>query len=225
MMGKATELATISSGFNMQDVLGYNLRGEKNMQEGLDGEVSGYDDSGIVGDSRHGLQPEASRNSQGIPKQDDESSRPEIEGGGIGKREGSIDQAVIDSEEVTEREIERAFSAVQMSSGPIPDADMYLKYPLEVQKKIIEWQDRQIKAMFDDESIRQNKLVDGEIKPGNVGQWLSFAINSFIVVGALIAFVMTGNANVFWSYTILGASVVGNVVVHINDKNHKADGD
>lgn len=188
-----------------------------------EGEVSGHDDCRTLGDSRHGGLEKALEDAQGLAGSDDERSIAPIEGGSIGERESAIKQQVADTE--LSKEIDAIFSKVQITSGPIPDADALAAYPVSIQERIIDWQERQIKAMFDDESKRQDRIVDAEISQGARNQWLSFVVNFVIVVGALVAFVLTGNPNVFWSYTILGASVIGNVVVHINDHGKRLRSD
>lgn len=108
------------------------------------------------------------------------------------------------------------------SSGPIPDPVTLAAYPPDVQAKIIEWHDRQVKAVFDDASKRDDFAVAKGARLDVLKQWLSFGINLILIGGALIAFVVTGNPNVFWSYTVLGATVVGNVIITIN-KNRGGD--
>lgn len=183
-----------------------------------EGEVSGHDHFGNADDPRNEQHPQITRASQGIPGSHGISRHADGEGGSISERASAseIEQQVIDAD------IERArISALSFTSGPIPDAAALAAYPPETQEKILDWHEREVKAMFDDESKRLDKLVDGEVRQGSVNQWLSFVINMAIVVGAIIAFIVTGNPNVFWSYTVLGAFTIGNVAIHIHDKKAK----
>ena len=113
-------------------------------------------------------------------------------------------------------------SALRFTSGPIPDADLLLSYPPDIQAKILDWHEREVRAVFDDESRRQDMLARGEIRQGHMNLAFSFVIDALIVGGTLFAFAVTQDPNVFWSYTVLGASIIGNVAVHFH--SGKKDG-
>lgn len=77
--------------------------------------------------------------------------------------------------------------------------------------------------MFDAASKRDDFIVSKEASIDVLKQWLSFGLNIVLIGGALIAFIITGNANVFWSYTVLGATVIGNVAININKDKRPGD--
>lgn len=104
-------------------------------------------------------------------------------------------------EAVAEGDSEKILELVgiaKMSSGIIPLAEDLNQYRPEVQAKIIEWADAQIKANVVDESIRQDKLVDGELIQAKYGQVLSMIIMLFLVVAAVVAVFIINNA---WAAT------------------------
>lgn len=180
-------------------------------------EVSGNDHSGPIHDSRPGRHEEPAQDARGILRSDAESVPTGIDSGGPCEGEGQLIGEAIAEGAARGLQVElESFLAVS-SSGPIPDPTTLERYSPEIQKKIIDWQDRKVKATFDDASAREDKLANAEIKKGSIAQWTSFAVNITIVVGALGVFIATGDPSVFWSYTILGANVIGNVVININD--------
>ena len=69
------------------------------------------------------------------------------------------------------------------------------------------------------ESERSDRLVSAEINQGYLSLVFTFLINFLIVAGVLIAFVITNNPNVFWAFTLPGASVIGNVAISIKNKS------
>lgn len=150
------------------------------------------DDHGIVDDPRSGQQPEHKKLSNGIEEESEPCSlQPE---GGDGSDEATIEEVV--EEAVAEGDSEKILELVsiaKMSSGIIPLAEDLNQYKPEVQSKIIEWADAQIKANVVDESIRQNKLVDGELSQAKYGQVFSTIIMLVLVICAVVAVYITNN--------------------------------
>lgn len=114
-----------------------------------------------------------------------------------------------------------SYSINLITSGPIPNSAEFNAYPSYVQNKIIEWHDCEIKAFCSEESERQNRLVDAEIRTQTRNQWLSFIVDLVLILTPIVAFCITNNPKVFWAYTILGASIIGNVIININSKIKK----
>lgn len=138
---------------------------------------------------------------------------------GIARADRSIREQDVEiglGDEGDDAQVGVSLGALHFTSGPIPEAAELAAYPVEIQEKIIDWQERQVKALFDDESERQDRLADAEIAATKMNLAFSFAIDALIVGGTLAAFALTGDPNVFWAYTVLGASVVGNTVVNFN---------
>lgn len=191
----------------------------ENLQES---EVSDHDDTGNARPTRNERREEAPTAQNGITRTHDRSSRAQIGSNSRSERALEINAQSVDAlaSEVNE-DVEALFSIAKLSSGPIPDAEELDKYSPEVQAKIIEWHDREVKAVFDDESKRQDKLANAEVRQGDVGQWLSFVLDILLIVGPLVAFYFIRDPSVFWAYTILGANVIGNVVINIGSKKTK----
>lgn len=189
---------------------------------GNERQVPGDDDFGASSDSRNCRHDQSEEPAGEIAQAHGEVLQQRSDGGSTGQREseGEGDLREIDLE-VT-RVLEAEFGVAHV--GPIPDPATLEAYPLAVKDKIIEWQDRKIKAMFDDESKRQDDIVAAEIRRGNRGQWLSFVINAVLIFGTLIAFVVTGKPSVFWAYTLLGANAAANVIITINKNKNSGGG-
>lgn len=193
------------------------------MERERESEVSDHDDAGDARLSRHGRREEDSEPQTEIARTHDEGRREKVNSDGLSQRTYEIDAGAVDAfaAEVGEEVDKAIFSIAKLSSGPIPDADELDKYPLEIRNKIIEWHDREVKAVFDDESKRQDKLVDAEVNQGNIKQWLSFVVELLLIAGPLVAFYFIRDPSVFWAYTILGANVIGNVFINIGGKKTK----
>lgn len=190
-----------------------------------EGEVSGHDDSGAVDDARRIEHENPAENEGAILHTHDEGLQSPVDGDSIGKRTGEIDQEITDDKipEILGRDINEleAFMGY-ISSGPIPDPKTLKEYPAEVQRKIIDWHEREVKAAFDDESVRQDKLVDAQISQSLLAKWLSFGIDILVIGGALLAFVITNNPHVFWSYTLLGANAAANIFINVRNEKKGA---
>lgn len=81
-------------------------------------------------------------------------------------------------------------------SGMLPDSKSFRQYPPEVQQKLCDWND----ASTVDESIRQDRLVDLEIKTAVRGQWIGAALFICCLFISFFAFLYTKNQ---WSWVPL----------------------
>lgn len=101
------------------------------------------------------------------------------------------------AEAIGEEEALRIIETLELHqefSGPIAPPVIWNDYD-ERGKDILEnIANRKTKAMFDDESLRQNALVDAEIAEGKRGQYLSAVIFLAGIVGAVVIEVCTQNA-------------------------------
>lgn len=167
------------------------------------------DDHGFVDDPRNGQSGESQEVEKGIATQDGQ--------GDISSNGGHIADERSGGKKGEAGEIVAALQKIGVSSswsGLLPRPEDFAKYDKEVQDKMIAWNDRTIFGQTD----QQDKLVDAEIKQGYLSQTFTFIINASIVVGVLIAFAITENPNVFWAFTLPGASVIGNVAITIRGK-------
>lgn len=88
-----------------------------------------------------------------------------------------------------------------------------------MQAKIIEWTDANIL----DESRRQDRILSIYSRNSLMAQIVTLVVNLAIIIGCLVAFWATGNPNVFWAFTIPGASIIGNVVISTKGKKEEPD--
>ena len=68
--------------------------------------------------------------------------------------------------------------------GALPHPDVFNAYPPEVQRKIMEWTDRDVKARRDDESRRQDEMIRANVARERTKQIVPTVI---IVLGILLA--------------------------------------
>lgn len=96
--------------------------------------------------------------------------------------------------------------------GPLPAPGSLKQYDQSVQEKIVEWADRRVTAIYDDESRRQDKLVEAEIRQGRNGQAASIAIMILALLLAAIVGVSTGNAVMSGAFLLLPfATIISNL--------------
>ncbi|MCI8469315.1 MAG: hypothetical protein HFJ75_07530 [Eggerthellaceae bacterium] len=184
------------------------------------GEVSGDDLIGTSDNSGYCRHDETAQDAEGVPGAHGQDLQPQCLDAGFGELPEEIARQIAsDTESQIESRLEAHWAIA--SSGPIPDPATLKAYPPDVQKKIIDWQDRQVKAIFDDASRREDYIASKVARLDVLKQWLSFFFNILLVGGVIVAFVITGDATVFWSYTLLGATVVGQVVINVNKNKNR----
>ena len=174
---------------------------------------------GTVDDPRHGQQPEAPSDARGIQEADD---------AGVPSKAGGEGAAVPHGREEDSLRIEDAIREIVSVSmewaGPLPTPGSLSKYEPDVQDKIIEWADRKVTAMCDDESRRQDKLVDAEIRQGRNGQIASTVIMLSALVLAAVVGIVTGDAVMSGAFLILPfATIIGNLFKPIRTSKKNTD--
>ena len=85
----------------------------------------------------------------------------------------------------------------------MPHPKSFNAYNAEAQRMILDCADSQTSAVFDDESKRQDKLVEAEIRQGLVGQMLSAFVILASITASAVAGIMTGNAAMSGAFLIL----------------------
>lgn len=106
----------------------------------------------------------------------------------------------------------------------MPTPGSLKQYDQDVQKKIVEWADRKVTAIYDDESKRQDRLVEAEIKQGRNGQIASTAIMLVALVLAAAVGIITNNAVMSGAFLVLPfATIISNLFrpVRSSKKNEK----
>lgn len=76
----------------------------------------------------------------------------------------------------------------------LPPPKSFNAYSSDAQRMILDWADRQTRAVFDDESKRQDRLVEAEIRQAVVGQGLSAFVILASIAASVVVGIMTGNA-------------------------------
>lgn len=168
------------------------------------------DHNGLVDDPWNGQPRESEEIEKRVSEEDGQSDNSS--NGGI------LSNERIGIEKREAEEIVAALSKIGVSSswsGLLPRPEDFNNYSKEVQNKMVAWNDAQILK----ESERSDRLVSAEINQGYLSLVFTFLINFLIVAGVLIAFVITNNPNVFWAFTLPGASVIGNVAISIKNKS------
>lgn len=85
----------------------------------------------------------------------------------------------------------------------MPHPKSFNAYNAEAQRMILDCADRQTRAVFDDESKRQDKLVEAEIRQGLVGQVLSASVILASIMASAAVGIMTGNAAMSGAFLVL----------------------
>lgn len=98
-----------------------------------------------------------------------------------------------------------AAAAEESYSGLLPRADIYNQYDDATRERMCRWND----SFTIDESRRQDRLVDNEIRQQNMGSWMTFALLVFFSILAFAAFMLTGSPHSFWFMTVPVANVIG----------------
>lgn len=86
------------------------------------------------------------------------------------------------------------YAVHQEYEGILPHPAQFNAYNQNAQEVLLEIARAQVKAAFEDESKRQDKLVNAEIKQGNRGQVFSTIIICLTVSAAIVVALCTGNA-------------------------------
>lgn len=94
-------------------------------------------------------------------------------------------------------------------AGLIPSPEELAAYPEEVRGKIVQWTD----AMVLDESGRQTRLVGLYARNSLIGHVITLLVSLSVVIGSLVAFVITGDPAAFAALALPGANVAGNVII------------
>lgn len=106
-------------------------------------------------------------------------------------------------------------------SGMLPKPEYYKAYPKDVQERMCQWND----AFTIDESKRQDRLVDNEIKQANIGTWISAVLFLVSMVFSLVCFLKTGSG---WSFGFLAVpvmSVLSNMLTPVFSRSSVHDSD
>lgn len=194
------------------------------------------DHEGIVHDPRIGQQQGDSRDTQGIdeeisdqPGKDSKSTggREENQPRDRGSQEliaaanlikNASDEDLIEAGIISKSETEMMSVAY---SGMLPHPSIYKMYDDETRERMCRWND----AYTIDESKRQDKLVDSEIKVRNRAQWISTLLMVAAFACAVVTYVIYQNTVLSCAFIAVPfITVLANGIQSVRPKN-KSDND
>ncbi|MBQ9043814.1 MAG: hypothetical protein IJ111_13495 [Eggerthellaceae bacterium] len=190
-----------------------------------DEEVSGYDDFGTAGNSRHEHEQANNESGDGLPgairrtrgEADAHSRHPGPQG------QAARDDAIIGAARIldtaTDEELERAGlyrdnNQIVSYSGQLPPPGIFYSFSPEHQERMCRWVD----SFTVEESRRQNRAVDAAIRNANRAQIYNFVFNAVVVVLTFVAFLVTGEAAAFLGFALPGVSIAANVAIDAKEK-------
>lgn len=190
------------------------------------------DGYGRVDDCRSGQQPEAEEAPRGVEDvfdRDAEEAAHGTEGrqqaiDPVRKRQIAEACALID--QATPEELAEAYPVdflvserrEVLYSGMLPHPSCFAAYPSEVQERICRWND----AYTTDESKRQDRLVDNEIRQQRMASVMTFVLVLLFCLLSFLAFVITRDASSFWLLSVPVANVLGNLIRPAFSKSSRA---
>jgi len=106
-------------------------------------------------------------------------------------------------------------------SGRLPEPDEFNKYDKDTQERICRWND----AFTVDESARQDRLVDNEIKQQNRGVILTFILMWGFIVAAFASFLVTRHAASFGFLCVPIVNSLGNLLKPVFSRSSRSPQD
>lgn len=91
---------------------------------------------------------------------------------------------------------------------PLPHPDVFNAYPPEVQRKIMEWADRDVRARRDDESLRQDALIRAQASRERMVMAVPVAIIILCIVCATITGMFTKSAVFAVAFLVVAIAVI-----------------
>ena len=111
----------------------------------------------------------------------------------------------------------------ELGRSLIPEPEVFNAYPIEVQRKIMEWTDRDIKARRDDESRRQDELMRAEAAHRRTKQTIPAVIIILAIVCAAVTGVITRNPAFPIAFLVVPLAVIIGGFISDNNANKKRD--
>lgn len=90
----------------------------------------------------------------------------------------------------------------------LPHPDVFNAYPPEVQRKIMEWADRDVRARRDDESLRQDALIRAQSARERMIMAVPVAIIVLCIVCAAITGLFTKSAVLAVAFLVVAIAVI-----------------
>ena len=99
----------------------------------------------------------------------------------------------------------------------LPHPDVFNAYPPEVQRKIMEWADRDVRARRDDESLRQDALIRAQASRERMVMAVPVAIIILCIVCATITGMFTKSAVFAVAFLVVAIAVI--IALYFTRKN------
>ncbi|WP_251197721.1 hypothetical protein [Anaerotardibacter muris] len=99
----------------------------------------------------------------------------------------------------------------------LPHPDIFNSYPPEVQRKIMEWADRDVRARRDDESLRQDALVRARASRERTAVTVPVAIIILCIVCAAVTGIVTRSALFVIAFLAIALAII--LSVYFTKKN------
>jgi hypothetical protein len=192
--------------------------------------IEGRDSDGDNDDDDHtgtGQQRKAAAGTQGVhahSTQEPVASNPQqVDDDGLGEAGGDpLPRGLTKGQRNDFKAIETLIASLGVSeswSGMLPRAEDFNAYSPEVQERICQWND----AFTTDESKRQDRLVDNEIRQSNLGTWISAFIFLLSIAFTFIAFMKKGNALSFGFLALPVLTMIGNLLTPVFSRSSVHD--
>ena len=91
----------------------------------------------------------------------------------------------------------------------LPAPEVFNAYPPEVQRKIMEWRDRDVRARRDDESRRRDELMRAKVEQERRSQVLPVIVIVFAIICGTVSGIATGNPLFPIAFLIVPLAVIG----------------
>lgn len=103
-------------------------------------------------------------------------------------------------------------------SGMLPIAEQYRLYDERTRERMCRWND----AFTVDESARQSKLVENEIKQQDRASWMTFFLMIVFSAFSLICFLITRDAASFLFLSVPVANVIGSLLKPVFSRSSRS---
>lgn len=129
---------------------------------------------------------------------------------------GARSNAESDSRDQEELQLSQVLASFNYS-GVLPPPEIFERYDDKTKERMCKWND----ANTSDESKRQDRLVDHEIRQNKRGAVLSFVLMVVFVIATLYAFVTTHDKASFIFLSVPALNVIGNFIQSVHSNSSK----
>lgn len=130
--------------------------------------------------------------------------------------DGARSNAESDSRDQEELQLSQVLASFNYS-GILPPPEIFERYDDKTKERMCRWND----ANTSDESKRQDRLVDHEIRQNKRGAVLSFVLMVIFVIATLYAFVTTHDKASFIFLSVPALNVIGNFIQSVHSNSSK----